>query len=192
MLSLRQLFHNLPAHTNAAARHLRQCAAPGVRLLASLVLAAAVVACAAPAPEPGKGDAADVVAQPAPAGSAPVTDAPEVSTQPSVPRPPSNTEIRQDREIVQAETPKSPAASSQPVTIDTSCKSDKDCTVKNVGNCCGEYPACVNVNSPTDPAGVQAQCAKQGMASICGFPVISGCSCKAGKCESSGGGEIAQ
>ena len=55
--------------------------------------------------------------------------------------------------------------------------------VKNVGNCCGYYPACVNVNSPTDPKGVQAECAKKGMMSVCGFPDISSCSCKQGQCE---------
>ena len=188
MLLPRLLLRHLSARTDARRLYLR---ASGIRLLAALVLTAAMVACAAPAPEPGKAAAADV-AQPVPVDSAPVTDAPNAAAPPSVPRPPSNTEIRQDRKIVEADAPAAPATSSQPVVIDSSCKSDKDCTVKNVGNCCGEYPACVNVNSPTDPAGVQAQCAKQGMASICGFPVISGCSCKAGKCESSGGGEIAQ
>lgn len=188
MLLPRLLLRNLSARTTALQLFRR---APGIRLIASLVLAMAMAACAAPAPEPGKAAATDI-AQPAPVGSDPVTDAPDAGAPPSVPRPPGNTEIRQDRQIVEADAPETPVASSQPVVIDTSCKSDKDCTVKNVGNCCGEYPACVNVNSPTDPAGVQAQCAKQGMASICGFPVISGCVCNAGKCESSGDGGIVQ
>lgn len=69
------------------------------------------------------------------------------------------------------------------VQVDRSCKTDADCTVKNVGNCCGHYPACVNVNSPTDPEGVQAACAKSGMASVCGFPAISSCQCVQGQCE---------
>lgn len=73
------------------------------------------------------------------------------------------------------------------VKVDTSCRTSADCTVKNVGNCCGEYPACVNVDSPTDPAGVQARCAAKGMASVCGFPVISGCQCVAGQCTSDNG-----
>jgi hypothetical protein len=67
--------------------------------------------------------------------------------------------------------------------VDASCKVDTDCSVKNVGNCCGYYPACVNRNSPTDPKGVQAECAKKGMASVCGFQEISSCSCKQGRCE---------
>ncbi|WP_460712392.1 hypothetical protein [Lysobacter terrae] len=72
----------------------------------------------------------------------------------------------------------------KPGIVDMSCKVDADCSVKNVGNCCGYYPACVNRNSPTDPKGVQAECAKKGMASVCGFQEISSCSCKQGRCES--------
>jgi hypothetical protein len=71
------------------------------------------------------------------------------------------------------------------IVVDSSCRTDADCTVKNVGNCCGHYPACVNVNSPTDPAGVQASCQARGMMSVCGFPAIAGCSCVQGQCTSS-------
>jgi hypothetical protein len=67
--------------------------------------------------------------------------------------------------------------------IDYSCKADTDCAVKNVGNCCGEMPACVNKDSPTDPAAVQSQCAKEGRMDVCGFREISSCSCNAGRCE---------
>ncbi|HEV8693580.1 MAG TPA: hypothetical protein VGQ93_05235 [Lysobacter sp.] len=77
-----------------------------------------------------------------------------------------------------------------PVAIDTTCKTDADCTVKNVGNCCGYYPACVNVNSPVDPQGVQARCAKEGMASVCGFQEISACNCKQGRCEAESNGLV--
>ena len=66
--------------------------------------------------------------------------------------------------------------------IDYSCKADTDCTVKNVGNCCGEMPACVNKDSPADPAAVQSQCAKDGRMGACGFRAISSCSCSAGRC----------
>jgi len=69
-----------------------------------------------------------------------------------------------------------------PVVVDQSCRTDADCTVKNVGNCCGYYPACVNVASRTDPAGVQASCQAKGMMSVCGFAEISGCSCVKGQC----------
>jgi hypothetical protein len=76
-----------------------------------------------------------------------------------------------------------PAIVAGPVRIDRSCTTDADCTVKDVGNCCGYYPACVNVDSPTDPAAVRAQCAKDGRASVCGFPAISHCQCVARQCQ---------
>ena len=66
--------------------------------------------------------------------------------------------------------------------VDRSCKTDADCTVKDVGNCCGYYPACVNVTAKPDPRAVQAQCAKSGMASVCGFREISSCTCVKGQC----------
>ncbi len=68
------------------------------------------------------------------------------------------------------------------VTVDYSCTRDSDCVVKDVGNCCGYYPACVNVDSPTDPAAVQAECEKNDMQSICGFPEISSCACVENNC----------
>ncbi|GAB1597099.1 hypothetical protein [Lysobacter claricitrinus] len=68
----------------------------------------------------------------------------------------------------------------------TSCATDSDCAVKNVGSCCGAMPACVNRNSPVDPAAVQAECARQGMSSTCGFKDIQSCSCVAGTCRDSG------
>jgi hypothetical protein len=67
--------------------------------------------------------------------------------------------------------------------VDHSCKVDADCEVKNVGNCCGYYPACVNRASPTFPERVQQQCEAEGTMSICGFPVIERCTCTAGRCE---------
>ena len=70
----------------------------------------------------------------------------------------------------------------EPVRIDRSCRTDADCTVKDVGSCCGYSPACVNRDSPTDPAAVRAQCAKQGMASACGFQEIKACACAWGQC----------
>ena len=69
-----------------------------------------------------------------------------------------------------------------PSSPDRSCKTDADCTVKNVGNCCGAMPACVNQDSPTDPAAVQAQCQAKGMMGVCGFREISACQCDNGQC----------
>ncbi|MDO5611057.1 MAG: hypothetical protein Q4G62_09875 [Pseudomonadota bacterium] len=69
-----------------------------------------------------------------------------------------------------------------PASPDTRCKIDADCTVKNVGNCCGYYPACVNINAKVDPEAVAAECRKTGMAGVCGFPSISACTCSSGQC----------
>ena len=66
--------------------------------------------------------------------------------------------------------------------VDYSCRSDADCTVKDIGNCCGAYPTCVNRDSPTFPERVRAECAKKHMAGVCGFPVIQGCNCVEGRC----------
>lgn len=67
--------------------------------------------------------------------------------------------------------------------VDYSCTSDDQCAIKNVGNCCGEYPACVNLDSPTFPEQVKADCARKGVSGICGFPVLEGCQCIEGRCE---------
>jgi len=71
-----------------------------------------------------------------------------------------------------------------------SCKTDSDCAVKDVGNCCGYFPMCVNKDARTDPVAVRAQCEKDGVASICGFREISGCRCVDGQCESLTDGSV--
>jgi len=70
--------------------------------------------------------------------------------------------------------------------VDYRCQADSDCAVKNVGNCCGYYPACVNTNSPTYPEQVRADCAREGKMAVCGFREISACSCNQGRCEAAG------
>lgn len=146
------------------------CNRPIARTIAGLlsvgsvfVLMLALAGCVAPKPGAGTPDA--------PRGAPAPTATPAA---PPAPAPASPVSTRE--EVATAESP-------APVKVDVSCKTDADCTVKNVGNCCGYYPACVNVNSPTDPKGVQAECAKSGMMSVCGWQEISGCSCKQGKCE---------
>lgn len=69
------------------------------------------------------------------------------------------------------------------VGVDARCEADADCAVKNVGNCCGYFPACVHKDSPTDPDAVQAGCNKEGKASVCGFREITACRCNTGTCE---------
>ena len=76
-----------------------------------------------------------------------------------------------------------PRDKSEPGTVDYSCTTDADCAIKDVGNCCGSYPACVNTDSPTFPEQVKAQCAESRMSSVCGFPVLTGCQCVENRCE---------
>ena len=80
-------------------------------------------------------------------------------------------------------------AGSAPGTVDDACTTDADCAVKNVGSCCGYYPACVNKDSPTFPEQVQAECAKNDLMSVCGFRDITGCQCVDGRCAALGDGE---
>lgn len=74
-------------------------------------------------------------------------------------------------------------ASGDPLDLDTGCRVDSDCEVKNVGNCCGYFPACVNKDAQPDPGAVQARCAELGMASVCGFREIQACTCVENRCE---------
>jgi hypothetical protein len=63
------------------------------------------------------------------------------------------------------------------------CTRDSDCTIMDIGNCCGHYPACVHEASKVDPRAVARECAEKGLAGICGYPVLSACECRAGRCE---------
>jgi hypothetical protein len=110
----------------------------------------------------------------APASVSPATGSAAADTA-SKPAPPTST-------------PYPPRPVSQPVAVDYSCRSDSDCAVKDVGNCCGTMPACVNKDSPTDPQAVRAQCAASGRMGICGFQEISSCQCVSGRCESAQSG----
>ncbi len=63
-----------------------------------------------------------------------------------------------------------------------SCAATRDCVVKNVGNCCGQYPMCVNRKAEVDPEAVRQECAKNDLVGVCGFPVIDHCECQKGVC----------
>jgi hypothetical protein len=78
--------------------------------------------------------------------------------------------------------PLPPRVVPMPVELDYSCNVDSDCAVKDVGNCCGAFPACVNKDSPTDPAAVKAECARRGEMSSCGFREVNQCGCRQGRC----------
>ena len=77
-------------------------------MLCALLLMAA---CAAPAPQ-----SATSPVKPAPASTQPATPAPSATDTPRIgtPKPASGEEV-----------------------VDRSCRTDDDCTVKDVGNCCG-------------------------------------------------------
>lgn len=97
--------------------------------------------------------------------------------------PPTDTAQAQPPAVSAPVAKPAPAPASSPVAkLDRGCATDADCTVKNVGNCCGALPSCVNVNSPTDPEGVQRECARSGRMSVCGFKPIEGCQCVKGQC----------
>lgn len=82
-----------------------------------------------------------------------------------------------------APAPGAEAAADDPLRLDDGCRVDSDCAVKNVGNCCGYFPACVNREAQPDPDAVRERCAGTGMASVCGFREISACSCVQNRCE---------
>jgi len=139
------------------------------RLLTALLVSSllALGACAAPAPESAQ-------AATPPAGEVrSATPAPDdAAAQPTRVRAPEPAPKERQAD-----------STTTPVKLDFACKTDADCAVKNVGNCCGAKPACVNANSPTDPEGVKAECARKGMMSMCGFKAIEGCQCVQGQCK---------
>jgi hypothetical protein len=152
-------------------------------LLVTLLLTTLCAACS------GAPNAADPLPQEARAAAPPAAPAEPVPTLPP------------DAEPVPAPLPgDDPATVPLPGTddpqagVDYSCQVDSDCEVKNIGNCCGYYPACVNRASPTFPDQVRARCEAEGMMSICGFPEISGCRCDDGRCSDitgpGGGGDV--
>ncbi|MET1024494.1 MAG: hypothetical protein ABWX87_09325 [Pseudoxanthomonas sp.] len=132
-------------------------------LLALLASVSLLAGCAAPATTPATQTPPSDTVAPAPAAN-------------PAPAPATGTPV--DAPVTAAPSP----AKVTPVKLDTGCKRDADCAVKNVGSCCGELPACVNADSPTDPAAVQAQCQASGRMGICGFRQISTCQCQAGTC----------
>lgn len=123
------------------------------RLLPALCLAL-LAACA----QPGGGSGA-----PAPVPAPVASPAPATSPAPA------------DSPVAEAIAPRA--------ALDTSCKVASDCAVKNVGNCCGFAPACVNKDSPVDPEAVRADCARSGMASVCGWRDIQACDCVQSQCQ---------
>lgn len=152
-----------------------------LRLLAAIAVGVLLAACTAPSPQTGADAPTEPAAQtPAPAAASPAPAAPSPASgsgQATLPAKPP----RMSTPLPPKRVPE------RPVIVDRTCQSDADCAVKDVGSCCGYYPACVNKDSRTDPAAVKAQCAASGMASVCGFQEIAACTCSAGTCQAAGG-----
>ena len=62
------------------------------------------------------------------------------------------------------------------------CSSNSDCVVKDVHNCCGYYPRCVNRDYIPDIEAVVRKCKEKGIVSVCGWAQISKCKCRQNKC----------
>ena len=62
------------------------------------------------------------------------------------------------------------------------CLEDQDCEIKDVHNCCGFYPLCVNTLAKTDPKYVESACIEGGLVSVCGYQLIVSCRCVGGLC----------
>ena len=103
---------------------------------------------------------------------------PAASAQPALPAPAPASQKPAPR----MSDPLPPQTVPQPFKLDTSCRADSDCAVKDVGSCCGAYTACVNKDSPADPAAVRAQCAKEGRMSACAIHNLTQCGCQQGRC----------
>ncbi|KAL7571191.1 hypothetical protein ACA910_008853 [Epithemia clementina (nom. ined.)] len=67
-------------------------------------------------------------------------------------------------------------------TVDYSCTSESDCAVKDVGNCCGTYYLCVNVNF-TPNRSLACPDGNGSMYDMCGWRDIDKCICEQGRCE---------
>ena len=67
------------------------------------------------------------------------------------------------------------------------CNADSDCKIKDVHNCCGYYPKCVNKDYAPDISAVERECKEKGISSICGFPDITSCMCVEHACRDAQG-----
>ncbi len=67
--------------------------------------------------------------------------------------------------------------------INYSCTQDQDCVNKDIRNCCGYFPKCVNKNFEPNHELVSSLCQSEKTFSVCGFEEISSCVCSNNKCE---------
>lgn len=71
-------------------------------------------------------------------------------------------------------------------SINYSCGVNADCVVKDVGNCCGYFPQCVNVNAEVSRDVVRKACKEGQLVSSCGFAEVRSCACVQTKCTPAG------
>lgn len=67
--------------------------------------------------------------------------------------------------------------------INSSCNWDNDCEIKDVHNCCGYSPECVNKDSFVNGTLVEELCKKEKEGSACGFVSINYCKCVYKRCK---------
>ncbi|MEL6544448.1 MAG: hypothetical protein AAFQ82_07465, partial [Myxococcota bacterium] len=167
-------------------RNLQMNKDPNMRPL-SLIALLLAFGCSDPTPpEPAP---APVQTGAAPTVTEPPTQPPVPEAGPAEPEPktnaPSKAELaerlrkaaKSRGKQVKAQAPKVGSES-----IDLSCSVASDCAVKNVGNCCGYFPRCVNVDFKPDPDRVKKECEREGRMGICGFVEIESCECVDQQC----------
>ena len=71
-------------------------------------------------------------------------------------------------------------------SINYSCSQASDCTIKDVGNCCGAFPKCVNKDAMVNRDLVRDACKKEKRMGVCGFPSLVSCKCVEKKCVGAG------
>ena len=95
-----------------------------------------------------------------------------------------NQETHTPSHIETATTQEQPTSRGEEPTTSTAlyCEVDSDCIVKDVHNCCGYYPGCVNRDYVPDIEAVVRRCAELGIASVCGYPDNPHCQCREHSC----------
>ena len=82
------------------------------------------------------------------------------------------------------------AARRMPPTDPYACAKSRDCVVKDVRNCCGEYLRCVNREYVPNSTAVMDECKRTNTAALCGSPEITSCACLANTCISLQNGDV--
>ena len=152
------------------------------RWTTALVLAGSLLLGGCAGSGPGQATDAASASADAPTAAAPTAVLPSPPLPAAMPAPPkvNATKPAPAANTIAINGPNAGLAIAGP--LDLSCKVDADCTIKDIGSCCGYQPRCLNANSPTYAAQVKAKCAREGRVSTCGMLAITGCECVAGKC----------